>query len=77
MQNSEKKITRAMDRGESIKRAEEMLSQFIVESQTQKFKRPEFMRNKRGKSQGDALELLIPCAEEIAGIIRNGQVPHN
>jgi D-Tyr-tRNAtyr deacylase len=76
MQNSEKKITRAMDRGESIKRAEEMLSQFIVESQTQKFKRPEFMRNKRGKSQGDALE-LIPRAEEIAGIIRNGQVTHN
>jgi len=32
MQNSEKKITRAMDRGESIRRAEEMLSQFIVES---------------------------------------------
>jgi hypothetical protein len=26
MQNSEKKINRAMDRGESIKRAEEMLS---------------------------------------------------
>ena len=76
MQNSEKKITRAMDRGESIKKAEEMLSQFIVESQTQKFKRPEFMRNKRGKSQGDALE-MIPCAEEIAGIIRNGQVSIN
>jgi len=26
MQNSEKKISRAMDRGESIRRAEEMLS---------------------------------------------------
>ena len=50
MQNSEKKITRALDRGESIRRAEEMLNQFIVDSSQQMFKRPEFLRNKRGKS---------------------------
>jgi len=35
-------------------------------------KRPEFLRNKRGKSHGDASN-LIPTAEEIAGVIRLGK----
>ena len=46
--NSEKKLSRKMDRSESIKRAEEMLSQFMKDHRDGQgmLKRPEFMRNK-------------------------------
>jgi RecA-family ATPase len=46
-QNSEQKINRKMDRSESIKRAEEMLTMFMREQREGLTrKRPEFMRNK-------------------------------
>jgi len=47
VQNSEQKINRKIDRSESIKRAEEMLSGFMREQREGlSLKRPEFMRNK-------------------------------
>jgi hypothetical protein len=36
-----------LDRSESIRRAEEMLSQFMKESVEQSSKRPEFLKNRR------------------------------
>ena len=72
-QNSERKISRKMDRSESIKRAEEMLTQFIKEHRDGQgqLKRPEFMRNKvRGAASGGHVKML----SESNGIL-NGIVP--